>query len=186
MNVFKQNKMPIPVVVGRNGRDRGDELREMFGIDPAKRIGLIYTGNFGLDNVRWGKLEKFDGWEFMGVYPLPGNPKNYHLVTKDWFRYQDLPASADVIIGKMGYGVFTESLMNGVPLIYLPRSNFAEFPALDAEAKRLGSGVCIDNKDFADLVWDGILDEVVKNNKLKPARGDGARLCAQEILKMAS
>ena len=184
MPVFGDKKL-MPVV-GRKGRNRKDEIFEAFGIDRNKRLGLIYTGNFGLDSVRWGRLEDIRGWEFVGVYPLPGNPQNFHAVTKDQFRYQDLSASADAIIGKMGYGVFSESLLNGVPLVYLPREDFSEFQVLDAEAKRLGNGVCIDAAAFAEVGWGDLLDGVIVNNSgVKPAADDGAAACAAEIVKIA-
>jgi L-arabinokinase len=182
MLAFK-NKMQIPIV-GKKGQNRRAEIFDRFGINHGKRLGLIYTGNFGLDSVNWRRLENFRGWEFVGVYPLPGDPKNFHTVTKDQFRYGELSASADAIIGKMGYGVFSESLLNGVPLIYLPREDFSEFPILDAEAKRLGSGVCIDAKKFAALEWLDILEDAVAMNGIKPADGGGAAICASEIIKL--
>jgi len=181
--VFERAK-PMPVL-GRRGVDRREEIFRRFGIDGAKRLGVIYVGNFGIGGIDWSRLEGFDGWEFVGIYPLPGGPKNYHLVSKELFRYQDLAASADAIVAKMGYGVFSESLLNGIPLVYLPREDFAEFPVLDAEAKRLGSGVCIDTETFCGIGWGGVLDDVVGNNRMKPADGGGAGKCAEEIIKIA-
>jgi L-arabinokinase len=182
MPIFK-NKIPTPIL-GRKGNDRRSDIYHTFGIDSSKRLGLIYTGNFGLDSVRWDRLEGFGGWEFIGVYPLPGSPKNFHTVTKDQFRYQDLSASADAIVGKMGYGVFSESLLNGVPLIYLPRDDFSEFQTLDAEAKRLGSGVCIDAETFAEAGWEDALENAASSIKIEPADGRGAGICASEIIKI--
>jgi hypothetical protein len=183
MSVFdKKKSMPI---LGRRGVDRREEICRYFGFSAAKRLGVIYVGNFGLAGIDWKRLENFDGWEFVGVYPLSGGPKNYHLVSKNQFMYQDLSASADAIIAKMGYGVFSESLLNGLPLIYLPRDDFAEFPVLDAEAKRLVSGVCVDTREFCGLEWTGLLDGVVDNNRMKPVGGDGARMCAEAIINAA-
>jgi len=176
------NKWTVPFV-GRKGRNRRKDINTAFGINKNKRLGLIYTGNFGLDGVNWRKLDDIDGWEFVGVYPLPGNPKNYHTVRKDQFRYEDLSASADAIIAKMGYGVFSESILNGIPLIYLPRDDFAEFPVLDAEAKRLGNGVCVDAEMFADVGWGDVLGDIVKKNKgMKPVAYEGARACVEKIV----
>ena len=180
MPVFNR-KIPTPIL-GRKGRNRRDEINAAFGIGKQKRLALIYAGNFGLDDVNWRKLEDIGGWEFVGVYPLPGNPRNYHTVSKSQFRYQDLSASAGAIVAKMGYGVFSESLLNGIPLIYLPRDDFAEFPALDAEARRLGSGVCVGADVFAEVGWGRALEEAVAGNKMVPADGGGAALCAAEIV----
>jgi len=178
------NKREVPIV-GRKGRNRREEINTAFGISKNKRLGLIYTGNFGLDAVNWRRLEGIQGWEFVGVYPLPGNPGNFHTVAKDQFRYEDLSASADAIVAKMGYGVFSESQLNGIPLIYLPREDFAEFPVLDAEAKRLGSGVCVDAKMFADVEWGGVLDDaIIRNKGMDPAAGGGAAVCVSEIMKV--
>jgi hypothetical protein len=176
---------PIPIL-GKRGNNRRDDINAAFGIDGDKRLGLIYVGNFGLDGVSWCKLEEIDGWEFVGVYPLPGNPRNYRTVTKEQFRYCELSASVDVIIAKMGYGVFSESLLNGVPLVYLPREDFAEFPVLDAEARRLGSGVCVDTEAFAAVGWGSLLDDIVCGSRMKPVTGNGAAVCATEIVKIAS
>jgi hypothetical protein len=182
MSIFERKKsMPV---LGRRGVNRRDEIYHCFGIDKNKRLGMVYVGNYGLGGIDWGRLEKFTGWEFVSVYPLPGKPKNYHLVSKEQFRYQDLSASADAVIAKMGYGVFSESILNGIPLIYLPRDDFAEFPVLDAEAKRIGSGVCLNTEEFCELGWAGLLDEIVDNHKMKPADGSGARMCAEEIIKI--
>jgi hypothetical protein len=182
MPVFERKRaMPI---LGRAGVDRREEICRSFGISSSKRLGVVYTGNFGLDRVDWRRLEGFGGWEFVGVYPLPGAPKNYHLASKDRFRYQDLPASADAVIAKMGYGVFSESLLNGIPLVYPPREDFAEFPTLDAEAKRLGSGVCINMDEFCSLGWAELLDDTVNKNTMKPVVCDGAMRCAEELIKL--
>jgi hypothetical protein len=182
MPVFERRKaMPI---LGRAGVNRREEICRHFGISPGKRLGLIYTGNFGLGGVDWRRLEGFEGWEFAGVYPLPGGPGNYHLISKERFRYQDLPASADAVIAKMGYGVFAESLLNGIPIIYPPRDDFAEFPVLDAEAKRLGSGVCVSMDEFCGLGWAELLDDTVSKNTMKPVAHNGAMRCAEELVKL--
>lgn len=183
MPVFN-HKIQTPIL-GRKGRNRREDVNATFGIDKQKRLALIYAGNFGLDAVDWVKLEDINGWEFVGVYPLPGNPRNYHTVAKSQFRYQDLSASADAIVAKMGYGVFSESLLNGIPLIYLPRDDFAEFPVLDAEARRLGSGVCVSADAFARVGWGSLLEDAAINNKASPADGGGAASCAAEIVKAA-
>jgi hypothetical protein len=182
MPVFGRRK--AAPVLGRRGENRRTEICRHFGIDPGRRLGVVYTGNFGLGRVDWRRLESFEGWDFVGVYPLPGGPENYHVVSKERFRYQDLPASADAIVAKMGYGVFSESLLNGIPLIYPPREDFAEFPVLDAEARKLGSGVCVGMNEFCELGWSDVLDAAVDGNRMEPYACEGAMTCAEEIVKL--
>ena len=179
MKSFNRRK-EVPVV-GRKGRDRKDEIRARYKIGKDKKIGLIYTGDFGMDTAQWKRLEGFDEWEFVGAYPLPGNPSNFHLVTKDDFTYQDISASVDLMISKIGYGVYSECLINGVPLLYLPRSDFSEYPVLEKAVIEWGYGYCISNNDFFDLRWAPILEEV--KNAEPPDRNDynGDRICASEI-----
>ncbi|MFP4242983.1 MAG: hypothetical protein ACLFTW_13515 [Chitinispirillaceae bacterium] len=171
-------------VVGRKGKNRKEEISREYGFDRKKNLGLIYTGNFGMDRGKWHRLERFSDWEFVGVYPLAGEPSNYHLVSKDRFRYQDLSASADCIISKMGYGVFSESLLNGIPLVYLPREHFAEFPVLDREARKLGTGVPLGTEQFLDLRWDEALEKAFALKGVLTVSDEGALRCAQEIVRM--
>ncbi|MFP4014384.1 MAG: hypothetical protein ACLFVQ_09890 [Chitinispirillaceae bacterium] len=183
MSCFRLRR-DVPVV-GRRGVCRRGEISRVYGFDEKKNLGLIYTGNFGMERGLWHRLETFTDWEFVGVYPLGADPSNYHLVSKERFRYEDLSASADVIISKMGYGVFSESLFHGIPLIYLPREHFAEYPVLDREAQRLGLGLCLEPERYLHLQWDGILEHSARL-KRTPYADEGARICAGEILKMGT
>ena len=170
--------------VGRVGTDVRQRLAREFNMRPEKKIGLIYTGSFGMDAVSWKRLERFDGWEFFGLYPLPASPFNYHLLSEYAFRYQDCIATADVMIGKLGYGTCAECLINGLPLIYLPRSDFAEFPVLHRALSDWGYGYCLSRDTYRALDLHDTLDMAVKKGKPRPMKSDGARMCAGEIEKL--
>jgi len=182
---FFTNMKSIPII-GRKGHNRKNEICNHFGIDRRKHLGLIYIGNYGLQNVNWQRLEEFKEWEFVGVYPLSQSqtPSNFHLVTKDKFSYQDLSSSADMIISKMGYGVFSESLTNGIALLYLPRDNFSEFEVLHAEAQRLGNGIFLHSDSFLNLDWEPYLAKAVESGKREQIANNGAAICAEEIMKI--
>ena len=61
--------------------------------------------------------------------------------------YNSLIASAGVIVTKVGYGIVTEAVQHGVPLLCLSRSEFPEAPLLEKWIRKRG-----------DLVLDGPLD----------------------------
>lgn len=170
MDYFKKR---IPVnVVGRKGIDVRKKIISRFNIDNNKKIGLIYIGNFGMHTVLWKDLEKFTDWEFLGVYPLPGNPRNFHLITKEHFRYQDLIASTDAMFSKLGYGAVSECMLNGKPIVYLPRTKFAEYPVLEQAVINWGGGIKISTEDFYNLNWASAIDKI-EHTRLKPVISDG-------------
>jgi hypothetical protein len=182
MDYFR-NRMNIGPV-GRVGRNVRDKIDEIFGISPGKRIGLIYTGIFGMDSVGWDRLERFGNWEFLGLYPLPGSPDNYHITAKKEFPYQDIIASVDCVISKLGYGVYAECVLNGTALIYLPRESFAEYPVLEKGIVSWGGGYKLSQDEYYGLKWDDSLDAVTLRTSLQPVHSDGAMECAREIENM--
>lgn len=159
-------------LVGRKGHDLKDKIISKYNLDPSKKTGLIYVGNFGMHTAQWKKLETFTDWQFVGVYPLPGDPSNFHLINKDHFRYQDLVASTDAMISKLGYGSVSECMLNGKPLIYLPRMLFAEYPVLEKAVYDWGGGIKIDTVSFYDLDWNEALDKAV-HMRLEPVISSG-------------
>ncbi len=159
----------IPVI-GRTGRDRRKDLRTFFGLRDASAIGLIYAGTFGIDTADWSGLSRFENWDFVGVYPLPNAAPNYHVVSKSDFRYQDLMASADCVITKIGYGVYAECLLHGLPLIYAPRTNFAEHEILENGVREWGGGVRLELPQFTALQWRDALAKCRKMGRLTPRK----------------
>jgi hypothetical protein len=170
--------MPI---VGRRGVRRTEELRRLYGIAPHKRIGLIYAGDFGMGDIPWHRLAELEEWEFLGLHPLPGAPPVYHLVEKKRMPYQDLSASADLVISKIGYGTYAESILNGTPLMYLPRDDFAEFPILEESIRQWGFGHRLDHHRFRALAWAPILHKVARTPRPSPGPAGGAHECAAAI-----
>jgi hypothetical protein len=173
-----REEMPI---VGREGRDRRDEIVRHLGIDPGRCLGLVYVGVFGLDTAPWERLERFREWEFFGIHRLHAQPVNYHVVDKKSFRYQDLSASVDCVIAKLGYGVYAESLLHGVPLVFFPRVDFAEYPVLERSILDHGSGIRLEREHFCAVQWEQALDRVRANPRPRRYPNTGAKLCARRI-----
>jgi len=179
MEYFKKRKTVNPV--GRVGENIRNRILSKYSLGKNQRLALIYTGNFGMDAIDWKKLEGFADWEFLGLYPLPGSPLNYHRISKSDFRYQDCIASVDLMISKIGYGVYAECLLNGTPILYLPREGFAEHPVLDRAIVKWGGGICLPKNDFYGLNWDYALKKISSSNRPTPIKSDGAEVCAREI-----
>jgi hypothetical protein len=177
---YFRNRLKVPLVA-KPGRNIGHLLKDHLGLGGNQRIALIYVGEWGVESIRWKDLEKFRGWDFIGIYPLPGASANYHRIDKKDFPYEDLVASADAMITKIGYGVTSQSLINGTPLIYLPRQDFAEFPVLEEAIREWGHGYRLSQEDYCGLNWGRALEKVSKRRRPEPVASDGARICAREI-----
>ncbi len=128
-------------MICRPGESRREEFARRFGFDAGKKWALIYVGSFGLEGVDWQRLADYPDWEFMGLYPLAGAPANYRFLKKDLsFRYADLNASCDLVIGKLGYGLVAECLASAKPVLFLGRRDFSEFELLKGLVEGRGMG----------------------------------------------
>lgn len=177
---YMKNRKSIPVVA-RSGKNIRDKINRRFGIADSKKIGLIYAGNYGINGIDWKKLEQYSDWEFVGIYPFGCEIKNYHLVEKNEFPFQNLTASVDVVISKVGYGILSECFVNGKPLIYPSRENFSEYQVLEKAIRKWGGGYHITDENFYLLNWGCQLDAVVNNVPPAPVKQNGALYCASEI-----
>ena len=182
MGYFK-NRTAVPPT-GRKGRNCRAEILRRYGLGPEKHLGLIYFGPFGITGVDFGRLEGFAEWEFFSVCPIDGAPSNCHCIPKSDFPYQDLTASADLMVCKLGYGAVAEAMIHGTPLLYLPRAHFAEFPVLDAAVRSWGGGYPLSHEAFAALDWGPALAAVIERGRLRPCPSGGAGLCAAAIEKL--
>ncbi|MBD3422522.1 MAG: hypothetical protein GF398_20595 [Chitinivibrionales bacterium] len=169
---------PVVAFKGKNIRSR---ILHTFGLHDDHKLALIYTGNFGMDSMAWERIERFEDWFFIGLYPLPGNPENYYVVEKDRFRYADLIASSDLCISKIGYGTVAICMVNDIPLMYPPRSDFAEYPVLAAAVREWGKGYAVTTEAYYSLDWQEVLARIPANAFRNPIPENGAATCARKI-----
>ncbi|MBD3390917.1 MAG: hypothetical protein GF418_02635 [Chitinivibrionales bacterium] len=172
-------------IVGRRGRNRSEAIRERLGISRDKGLALIYLGTFGLDAATWERLEELAGWEFLGIHSLPVTARNFHEIDKTAFRYEDLCASVDCVISKLGYGVYSECLLNGTPLVYIGRTDFAEFPVLEGSVREWGHGRRLETGQFLSLDWTDVLDHIRGGRRPSPIPDTAASDCAARIELLA-
>ena len=143
-----------PGMVVNQGRDRSGELRRLFGLKKTDKLVYIYIGRYGQNDLDWSRLRRFaaQGVHFLGYQPEPrGKPDNFHLVPSADWPGGDLIASSDAIVAKAGYGTVCEAMARGTPMIYPPRTGFAEYRSLDRALRSWGGGVPISSRDFLTL-----------------------------------
>lgn len=143
-------------LICRPGQDKRKWFAQQFGLDIDKKWCLIYVGSFGLEGVAWNRLREYSDWEFIGLYPLHGAPLNYHHIEKNLsYRYADLTASVDLVLGKLGYGLVAECMAMGKPVLFLGRNGFSEYAMLKniLETRKMGLEIPLNRfleMDFGD------------------------------------
>ncbi len=146
--------------VAEMGRDRRRELNERLSLAPVERLVIVAYGGtpFAMPLEHWPRL---DGVHW--VVPDECTPTRDDMVrfTTLNLPFLDLLRSADALIGKPGYGTFVEAACNGTAVLYTPRRDWPEEPALvdwlhehgrahAISAERLAHG------EFADVLADAL------------------------------
>ena len=177
-----------PGMVVNHGRDRSDELRRLFGLKKPDRLVYIYIGRYGQNDLDWSCLQRFAAQRvhFLSYQPEPhGKPDNFHLVPSADWPGGDLIASSDAIVAKAGYGTVCEAMARGTPMIYPPRSGFAEYRSLDRVLRSWGGGVPISSRDFFTLKLDRALARALE---IRPGPApypiDGAKKIASHLVSL--
>lgn len=167
------------------GRDRRNELKGLLGLSATDQLVYIYVGRYGQSNLGWerlGRLEK-KGIHFVGFHAAPsGTAANLHVVPATDWTGADLAASSDAMVAKAGYGTACEAMVAGTPMIYPPRTGFAEHRALDRALRDWGGGVPASARAFAELRIEGLLEKALAMKPGPPPfPADGAARVAEQL-----
>lgn len=184
---FDQDKVIEVGMVLTPGRDRRAELRQLFGLDAKVKLVYWYVGRYGQADINWDRVAALGtkGVHFVGFHPAAVGPlPNLHVVPPEGWTGADLAASADVAVAKAGYGTVCEAMAAGTPMIYPPRTGFAEHRALDRALRAWGGGLPATAREFAEMKIERLLERAFS---LKPGPppfpADGAARVAERLAR---
>jgi len=130
------NRRPIGPL-GAPGRPNPDGLRRALGMEPDTRLALVTFGGVasGLDLSVW---PRDSGWRWLVRGGVAANhPDAIDTEALSTWTFQDLLASCDAVITKLGYGMSMECGLTQRPTLYMPRSDgWPEEPYLKAWLER--------------------------------------------------
>ncbi|MFH1076298.1 MAG: hypothetical protein V1753_05570 [Pseudomonadota bacterium] len=178
---YGQRLVDIPLIApaGNNIRDK---LVALLGVAPSIRLGMLYFGSQGL-SLSIEPLSQYQDWYFVTLEPLQGACDNCKLLDRNSWRYEDIIASSDAVVGKLGYGLLSSCMAAGMPIIYPPRSDFVEHEMLDNAARKWGGGIPLSSSEFFDLNIRQPLEQAL-TLKPKPIAHDGANVVAQFLMAL--
>jgi hypothetical protein len=134
MTAFKRVQ-DIPLVA-RPGHARRQEMSALTGSDPGKKWILLSFTTLDWNREALTRVESIRGYEFFTVLPLRWKAENIHSLSREQITFSDVIASVDAVISKPGFGILSDCVVNGKPLIYADRSDFLEYPVLEASIKK--------------------------------------------------
>ncbi len=123
-------------VPARPGQNRRAEIAAATGADPTKRWILLSFTTLDWDDAALDRVRALRDWEFFTVEPLGWPGPNFHTLQRRNVSYADALASCDAVLTKPGFGVLAECAVNQKPMIYVERTDFREYPVLEAAVKR--------------------------------------------------
>jgi len=110
------------------GIDRRHELNASLGLDRDTTLGLVTPGglDFDIDPARW-RVPEGSFW----IMPdsLTAADRMCGIDNLD-VSFLDVLASVDVVVGKPGYGMVTECVAAGKPMLYVRRNSWPEQDSL--------------------------------------------------------
>jgi len=121
---FLGNRVSIGPIAAQ-GRNRREELFQQLGLKPEVSLVLVAPGGvetrFAIENWPEGQTVHWlvsEGWQ---VKHPDASPFEHTGLS-----FPDLVRSCDAVLGKCGYGTVTECVLNGTPLMYIPRPDWPE------------------------------------------------------------
>jgi hypothetical protein len=100
-------------------------------------------------------------------------------------RYEDLVAASDAVMTKPGYGIVSDCIANGTPIVYTSRGRFAEYPCLVAGIEAHLPNAFISNDDLRAGRWLPALERVLAQQRRQPdVDTSGASVAAGLLLSL--
>ncbi|TPX56364.1 undecaprenyldiphospho-muramoylpentapeptide beta-N-acetylglucosaminyltransferase [Powellomyces hirtus] len=163
----------VPLIVRKSKLTR-DNVRAILDIPLTAPCVLITFGGFELSHSDGDNPQHVlpDGWYGLIASPRADTALSRRLrriCAEKWYM-PDLINAADVVVGKCGYGTCSEVVAHGVPLVYVPRSGFAEEEGLvENLMKPYGYAVQMPQRHFYEGRWEPyILQAAAMKKKYTP------------------
>ncbi|KAG0470682.1 hypothetical protein HPP92_017382 [Vanilla planifolia] len=150
----------VPLVVRRLHKSRA-EVRKELGLGDDVKLVVF---NFGGQPAGWTLKQNWlpVGWLCLvcGASEKQVLPPNFIRLAKDAYT-PDLIAASDCMLGKIGYGTFSEALAYKLPFVFVRRDYFNEEPFLRNMLEYYQGGVEMIRRDLLTGRWKSYLERAL-------------------------
>jgi L-arabinokinase len=172
----------VPLVARRAQRKREETLK-ILGLGLDQKVYLISFGWLELGETALKRLEEITDAMFLFKHPLSFQFRNGMCLDDHPLSYEDVVAAVDGVITKPGYGIVSDCLAHGTPVIYTDRGFFPEYDILVQEMAKHLTTVYISSEDLYAGKWGAAIEELLRQPRVAPTLPcNGAEVCAEIIL----
>ncbi|MGV8073513.1 MAG: hypothetical protein AB2L11_02965 [Syntrophobacteraceae bacterium] len=175
--------LDVPLVAGRAVRGP-EETRTILGCPPEIKLYLVSFTDLDLDTKALGRISQIKDALFLFKHPLHYELSNGMSLDPLDLTYTDVVATANAVITKPGYGIVSDCLAHGTPVIYTDRGLFHEYEVLVQAIEQSLTTVYIPSSDLYSGAWEQAIKKIESLPRRAPQiRTDGAKICARHILE---
>ncbi|MBI5815734.1 MAG: hypothetical protein HZB29_09015 [Nitrospinae bacterium] len=172
------NVKDINLIANKSGLTR-EEARRKLGLSPEGKYALVSLGGIGAGDF-FGTVE--ERVTVCGLLTLgEGNPRfgRMRRFERGEAEHACLLAAADMVIGKLGYGLCSELAATPRGILYTPRNDFVEYEALDRDIRDYAAVRAVPrSRFFGENLDDDVTFLMNAANPAASASIDGARQAA--------
>lgn len=161
---------PLPLIARRATEPR-EATRRRLGWAPDRKVVLASFGGYGLPSLDLGRVDASRRWTIATTDRVNPNPAtlrpHVRYLAEDQLGpggvpYQNVIAAADAVVTKPGYGILSECISTGTPMLYTSRGVFREYDLLVAEMPRFIRCRFIPPGDLLAGHWSHALDALLE------------------------
>jgi hypothetical protein len=161
-----------------------ERIREKLNLSaPKEQIVLLTFGGLGLNQIPYRNLQYFPDWQFITFdASAPDHWPNLIKIDGKNYRPVDLMPACGRLISKPGYGTFAEACCVGIPVISIPRDDFAEARYLLAGLRQYSVHQILEPDEFTDSNWEFLKRPMLPPQSSQRLATDGNEAIAQTVL----
>jgi len=170
-------------LTGGSPRFSIDELRSNWGINtPSEKTILLTFGGYGVQQIPYTNISKFPDWQFITFDFLAPDLPNLIKVINRQYRPVDFMPICGRIVSKPGYGTFSEATLLDVPVVTIPRDDFAEAAFMLAGITNYNHHQIITASEFFQGDWDFLYQLPQPPKQTQVINKDGNETIAKAVI----
>lgn len=170
-------------LTGGNPRYEPADLRARWQLQaPPERTVLLTFGGLGLQAIPYHHLTQFPDWQFLTFDQDAPDLANLFQVPRRGFRPVDVMPLCGRIVSKPGFSTFSEACRLDVPIITIPRNDFAEGPVLVNAMQDYSWHRVLIPEEFFQGKWDFLTQPLHPPRTTRSIAKDGNDQIARAIV----